>query len=107
MDWYSQIGNNNYEVFAGATGLYRSKRYMDESNLNYLPEFTRVNLRFGIENPRYRLMAYVDNLFDDDEITNGQRVVDLGDPDGFAPGRGYLLHMPLPRVYGLRLSAQF
>lgn len=107
IDWFSPLGNTDFEVFAGATGLYRSKRYMDESNLNYLPEFTRVNLRLGIENPRYRLMAYVDNLFDDDEITNGQRVVDLGNPDGFAPGRGYLLHMPLPRVYGLRLSAQF
>lgn len=107
VDWYGQWGNADYEWFAGATGLYRSKRYMDESNLNYLPEFSRFNLRAGIENDRYRLMAFVDNVFDDDEITNGQRVVDLGNPDGFAPGRGYLLHMPLPRVYGLRFSAQF
>lgn len=107
LDWFGQLEGTDYEWFAGATGLYRSKRYMDESNLNYLPGFTRFNLRAGIENARYRLMAYVDNVFDDDEITNGQRVVDLGNPDGFAPGRGYLLHMPLPRVYGLRLSAQF
>lgn len=106
VDWFGQLGASNYEWFAGATALYRSKRYLDESNLNYLPEFTRVNLRFGLESPRYLLMAYVDNVFDDDEITSGQRVVDLGNPDGFAPGRAYLLHMPLPRVYGVRLSAQ-
>jgi outer membrane receptor protein involved in Fe transport len=105
-DWFGRLGNSDYEWFAGLTGLYRSKRYMDESNLNYLPEFYRFNLRFGIENPRYRLMAYVDNLLDDDEITNGQRVVDLGNPDGFAPGRGYLLHMPLPPVGKSTLSAR-
>ncbi len=105
-DYFGQLAGG-YEWFAGATALYRSKRYMDESNLNYLPEFYRVNLRLGIENERYRLMAYVDNALDGDEITNGQRVVDLGNPDGFAPGRGYLLHMPQPRVYGLRLQATF
>jgi hypothetical protein len=53
------------------------------------------------------LQAYVDNVLDGDEITNGQRVVDLGNPDGFAPGRAYLLHMPQPRSYGLRLQARF
>lgn len=107
IDYFGQINGTNYEWFTGATGLYRSKRYMDESNLNYLPEFFRVNLRFGVENERYQLMAYVDNVFDGDEITNGQRVVDLGNPDGFAPGRAYLLHMPLPRAYGIRLNANF
>jgi len=106
VDYFGPLAGG-YEWFAGATALYRSKRYMDESNLNYLPEFYRVNLRFGIENDRYRLMAFVDNALDGDEITNGQRVVDLGNPDGFAPGRAYLLHMPQPRVYGLRLQASF
>lgn len=106
-DWYGQIDGTDFEWFTGVTGIYRSKRYMDESNLNYLPAFYRVNLRLGVENARYEVMAYVDNLFDGDEITNGQRVVDLGNPDGFAPGRAYLLHMPLPRSYGVRVQARF
>jgi outer membrane receptor protein involved in Fe transport len=107
IDYFGTIRGSGFEWFAGATGLYRSKRYMDESNLNYLPSFFRLNLRFGIENDRYQLQAYVDNALDGDEVTNGQRVVDLGNPDGFAPGRGYLLHMPLPRAYGVRLRARF
>ena len=107
LDYFGQLRGSRYEWFAGATGLYRSKRYMDESNLNYLPSFFRLNLRLGIERDGYQLMAYVDNALDDDEITNGQRVVDLGNPDGFAPGRAYLLHMPQPRAYGVRLQATF
>ncbi|MFK7828262.1 MAG: TonB-dependent receptor [Congregibacter sp.] len=107
IDYVDQLGTSDFEWFAGLTGLYRSKRYMDESNLNYLPSFYRLNLRVGIQNPRYDVLAYVDNLLDGDEITNGQRVVDLGNPDGFAPGRGYLLHMPLPRSYGVRFTARF
>lgn len=107
IDYFRQAGGSGYEWFAGATALYRSKRYMDESNLNYLPSFFRLNLRLGLENERYQILAYVDNALDGDEITNGQRVVDLGNPDGFAPGRGYLLHMPQPRVYGLRMQAKF
>jgi outer membrane receptor protein involved in Fe transport len=106
VDYYGELAGG-YEWFAGATGLYRSRRYLDESNLNYLPEFYRVNLRLGIESGRYQLMAYVDNALDGDEVTNGQRVVDLGNPDGFAPGRAYFLHLPQPRVYGLRLQASF
>lgn len=107
IDYMGQIGSSNYEWFTGLTGLYRSKRYMDESNLNYLPSFYRFNLRAGIQSPSYEVIAYVDNLLDGDEITNGQRVVDLGNPDGFAPGRGYFLHMPLPRSYGVRFTARF
>ena len=106
IDYFGQLRGSSTEWFAGATGLYRSKRYMDESNLNYLPSFFRLNMRLGIERGGYQLMAYVDNVLDDDEITNGQRVVDLGNPDGFAPGRGYLLHMPIPRSYGVRLQVQ-
>lgn len=107
LDYFGQLRGSRYEWFAGATGLYRSKRYMDESNLNYLPSFFRLNLRLGIERDGYQLMAYVDNALDGDEITNGQRVVDLGNPDGFAPGRAYLLHLPQPRAYGVRLQVTF
>lgn len=107
VDYRRKLGATGFDGFASLTGLYRSKRYMDESNLAFLPSFSRFNLVGGIENARYQVMLYVDNLLDDDEITNGQRVVDLGNPDGFAPGRAYLLHMPLPRSYGVRLSGRF
>lgn len=106
IDYRQQLGVN-LDGFMSATAIYRSKRYMDESNLNFLPSFSRLNLVGGIQSERYQLMLYVDNVFDDNKITNGQRVVDLGNPDGFAPGRAYLVHMPLPRSYGVRLSAQF
>jgi outer membrane receptor protein involved in Fe transport len=107
VDYRNRIEGTRYNWFAGGTALYRSKRYFDESNLAYMPDYWRVNLRAGIENSRYQVIAFVDNALDDDTILTGQRAVSLGHPDGFAPGRGYLVHLPAPRTYGVRLQANF
>ncbi|MEM6708020.1 MAG: TonB-dependent receptor, partial [Pseudomonadota bacterium] len=107
VDYGRPLAATGFEWLAGATAIYRSRRYLDEANLAYLPSFYRINLRFGLESDRYQLLGYVDNLLDDDQVTNGQRVVDLGNPDGFAPGRGYLLHLATPRSYGVRFQARF
>lgn len=96
LDWFTQI-----------SGVYRSQRFLDEANLAYLPSYALANLRFGLESANLSVTAYIDNLFDDDKIKNAQRTVDLGNPDGFAPGRSYLLFLPQPRTYGIRMSARF
>ncbi len=107
IDYRQRLGATDFDLVTSATGIYRSRRYMDESNLNYLPSFWRMNLVASVESDRYQITGFIDNVFDDDSVTNGQRVVDLGNPDGFAPGRGYLLHMPLPRSYGVRFAVNF
>jgi len=107
VQFRSPLFATGYDVFSTATGIYRSRRFLDESNLAYLPSFGRLNLVLGVENDRYQIMAYVDNVLDDDSILNAQRVVDLGNNDGFAPGRGYLAHLPTPRMFGVRLQARF
>ncbi|MEM1089017.1 MAG: TonB-dependent receptor [Pseudomonadota bacterium] len=106
-DYRNEIPGTSFDWFAAATAIYRSKRFMDEANLAFLPEYTRLNLALGLSNDRYQVTAYVDNALDDDTVINGQRVVDLGNPDGFAPGRGYLLHLPEPRSFGVRVRFQF
>lgn len=41
---------------------------------------------------------------DDDRVRTAQRNVDLGRPDGFAPGRGFNAYLPQPRRLGLRFA---
>lgn len=108
-EWRQQIAGD-LDWFTQVSGIYRSQRFLDEANLAYLPSYSLVNLRFGLENANLSVTAYIDNLFDDDKIKSAQRTVDLGNPDGFpafAPGRGYLVFLPQPRTYGIRLSARF
>ncbi|MCC5861708.1 MAG: TonB-dependent receptor [Gammaproteobacteria bacterium] len=105
-EWRQQIAGSDLDWFTQVSGVYRSQRFLDEANLAFLPSYSLVNLRFGLESANLSVIAYIDNLFDDDKIKNAQRTVDLGNPDGFAPGRAYLLFLPQPRTYGLRLNAR-
>ncbi len=106
-EYRRQFGATDYDWYGQFSGLYRSQRFLDESNLAFLPSYALFNLRLGLESDRFSLIGYVDNLFDDDKVKSAQRTIDLGNPDGFAPGRAFLLHLPQPRTVGIRLNANF
>jgi iron complex outermembrane recepter protein len=106
-EWRQQLAATEFDWYAQFSGLYRSKRFLDEANLAYLPSYSLFNLRLGLESDRLSVIGYVDNLFDDDDIKSAQRIVDFGNPDGFAPGRAYLLNLAQPRNYGVRLNVRF
>jgi iron complex outermembrane receptor protein len=106
-DWRLPFGAERDAVFLGANARYRSQRFTDESNLAFLPEYWRVDLRAGVEWRQLMLMGYVDNLFDDRTIESAQRNVDFGRPEGFAPGRGFLAYLPNPRTFGVRAAWRF
>lgn len=94
--------------FAEATGTYRSKRFLDEANLQTLPSYAVMDLRAGLTGERWAVTAFVNNVFDDDKIKTAARFVDVGRTEGFgAPGRALLAYLPLPRVYGVRLELSF
>jgi outer membrane receptor protein involved in Fe transport len=93
--------------FVGANALYRSKRFTDESNLAYLPDYWRVGLRAGVDIGRFSVLAFVNNLLDDRTIETSQRNIDFGRPEGFAPGRAFIAYLPQPRTWGVRGSFRF
>lgn len=45
---------------------YRSKQYQDFINVQYIPARTLMNLRFGLEQPSWDAILWVENLTDDD-----------------------------------------
>jgi iron complex outermembrane recepter protein len=108
MVYYSApLGTSDDSWFVELGAQYRSKRFIDESNLAFLPASTNVEFKAGLNFDRVSWIAYIQNLTDDDTIRIAQRNVDAGRPEGFAPGRAYTAYLPTPRVIGLRMNLKF
>jgi iron complex outermembrane recepter protein len=97
----------NAMVFFEGTASYRSSRFVDDNNNVTLPSYWLASAKVGAELGNYSITVYVDNLFNNKKITSAQRVIDLANPEGFAPGRGYIAYLPKPRVFGLQVAAKF
>ena len=103
--YYSDtIGASDNEWFVELLARYRSKRFVDEANLSWMPAYTIVDLYAGLQFERASITAFVRNLTDDDTIQMAQRQVDPGNPEGFAPGRGIVAYLPEPRTLGVRVA---
>jgi len=101
------IGDSRNTWFVELNGLYRSKRYLSEANLAWMPSYTLFDLNAGLEFDRLSVIGFISNLTDDDTIRTAQRNVDPGRPEGFAPGRAAIAYLPEPRVAGVRLIYRF
>jgi len=101
------LGDSNNTWFVELNGLYRSKRYLSEANLAWMPSYTNFDLHAGLEFDRFSVIGYITNLTDDDTIQTAQRNVDPGRPEGFAPGRAAIAYLPEPRVAGIRFIYRF
>ena len=101
------LGNSGNIWFLELNGQYRSKRYVDEANLSWMPSYTNLNLQAGLEFERFSVIGFITNLTDDDTIRSAQRNVDPGRPEGFAPGRAVIAYLPEPRIAGVRVIYRF
>ena len=101
------LGSGTHTWFVELNGQYRSKRFVDEANLSWMPSYTNLDLRAGLEFDRFSVIGFISNLTDDDTIRSAQRNVDPGRPEGFAPGRAIIGYLPEPRVAGIRVVYRF
>ena len=101
------FGERGNHWFVELNGLYRSKRYVSEDNLAWMPSYTTYDLQAGLEFETFSVIGYVTNLTDDDTLRSAQRNVDPGRPEGFAPGRALIAYLPEPRVAGVRFIYRF
>lgn len=101
------LGNSGNSWFVEFRGQYRSKRYVSEANLAWMPSYTNIDVQAGLEFERLAVIGFVTNATDDDTIRSAQRNVDPGRPEGFAPGRALIAYLPEPRVAGVRVIYRF
>jgi iron complex outermembrane receptor protein len=109
---YETAISNQLRGFTELNGSYQSKRYLTAGNRSYLPSYDLWNLSVGADAESWRVILYVDNLFDDDTIRSGLSNTDYGFlPDigagGFAIPDAVNLILPQPRTFGARATYRF
>ena len=101
--YIAELGNG-LTSYTRADYQYRSKRYVEQINTDYLPGYSMVNLRSGIRKDNWSVELYVDNLFDEDSPAGAVRFF-----DGRIAGMSYNTSVRLrqPRTAGINLSYSF
>lgn len=73
---YTQPLTGDLSAYLRGDWQYQSKVYNDEWNQSWIPAFSTVNARVGIENGTWTLEGFVRNLTDDDHSQRSTRVTD-------------------------------
>lgn len=92
---------DHIDGFIRADHSWRSKRYVEVTNTEWIRGYHIVNLRAGIRTDRIKIEGFVANLFDDDTPTGAVRYF-----DGRLPGMTYntTFQRRRPRQFGINLS---
>ncbi len=97
---YTANLNGNWDWFVDMSARHTSERFVSSANVATQDAYWRVDGQLGVRSENMRAALYVDNLLDDDTVTDGNLYVDFF--NGFAPsGFGY---RPIPRIVGLRVN---
>jgi iron complex outermembrane receptor protein len=102
---YSTEINSDWSLTSSIDAQYRSRRFLDATNLFALPSYVTADLRITAETEKYGVTLFVNNLTDDDKPKSGQT---SGDNYTLVPPQlAYTLYAPDPRQYGLRFTMKF
>ncbi len=92
-----------WDAFGGFNVTYTSSSFAQVHNLAETGSATEVDARLGIENDQFRIMLYVNNLFDEDAV---QQIIRYADGDlNFR--RSFIAGLRPGRRFGVVLSAGF
>ncbi|MCY3987098.1 MAG: TonB-dependent receptor [Gammaproteobacteria bacterium] len=119
LSWRSGLANGA-EFMVDFDVQYQGSRWMDEWNMVEVESHMLADMRVGLSRDSWTVMAYVENLFDDDTIRSGVSAPDFG-AIGFLPGvpslgifgptllfpNALTLYYPDPREFGIRASYTF
>lgn len=93
------------------TARYQDEQYTSQDNLTALDDFWVADARFGLENAAWRVIFYVDNVFDSDSFQVFGANPDFGPAIVGNPGAvgsfSTTAVLPDPRIFGLRASYRF
>ena len=105
------IAATDLQWFLESNASYQDERYTSSGNFTQLDDFWLVDARVGLSSEIWSVIAYVDNLFDDDTISSAGSAIDLAegyvDTPGVAPPGLPTAFLPPPRTYGLRFQVNY
>jgi outer membrane receptor protein involved in Fe transport len=105
--------DNGVDLLVQVDAQYQDSRFLDQDNGLKFEDFWLANFRLGLTSPKWEVIGYVDNLFDDDTIKSGGSGPDFGVQSselGFTAGLGtshYFGTLPDPRIAGVRMTYRF
>ncbi len=105
---YEEHTSDHWSPFANAAYVFRGKQYADIANLSYIPGRATLDLRVGAKDNRFRIEAFVTNLFDNKTYPAGNVAPDFGinQVNSIRSSySGFFGAYALPRTFGLRVSA--
>ena len=102
----AQLGGSDLDWFLRGEGVYVGSRYASSLNLAETGDSFDLNLRAGLENERYTVVLFVQNLFDDDTFESLRRNGDCATTASCA-NTAFEAVLPRKRQYGLTLQVRF
>jgi iron complex outermembrane receptor protein len=113
-NWTQPLAGTDMSWFVSANSSYTSKRAVyDRVDTAYVKSHWLTDAQIGLETETWSVLAYVNNLFDDDTVTWGQGYQDFkdgmyGGAQGGQPrDESVMAFVPDPRVFGLRATYRF
>jgi iron complex outermembrane receptor protein len=96
--------SSDLDGYARIDYQYRSKRYVEQTNMDYLPGYSMVNVRAGVKSYEWSLELYVNNLFNEDSPAGAERFY-----DGRLAGSSFntAVRLRQPRTAGINLTYSF
>jgi iron complex outermembrane receptor protein len=109
---YSSPVTADFNWFVDLQTSFRDDRFANPNNLLKFDSYWLADLRVGLSGGNWQVIAYVDNLLDDDTIRDGFNTG--GDLRNFSiQGATFVLpdsaqyYLPSPRSYGIRAAYRF
>jgi outer membrane receptor protein involved in Fe transport len=113
LNYTRPLLDNGVDLLVQADFQYQDSRFLDQDNGLKFDDYWLANFRLGLTTPKWELIGYVDNVFDDDTIKSGGSGPDFGRQAselGFTAGLGtshYFGTLPDPRIVGVRMNYRF
>lgn len=102
---YERDLESGWRLIAETSVQYRSKRYLEDTNSWSFHPYATVDAKLGVENERWAVTAYVNNLFEDETIKSGISVNDV--ISGVVGQQIVVGYLPDPRQFGVRVRYNF
>jgi outer membrane receptor for ferrienterochelin and colicin len=108
----NNLFNSGMQWYIESNTSYQSERFTSSSNYSVLDEFWLTDVRFGVDNKNWNIIAYVENIFDDNTISSSGGNTDVaagyvGAAPSVVPPTLATAFLPLPRTAGVRVQYQY